>query len=336
MSRNVLLRITYLSAVLGFLLGGVFVWWGYARFVQPGPLGAETNVVIHRGSGFGGIADELFRAGVISDPLVFQLGARFLEADKSLRAGEYAFPAKISPREALLIMQSGRTVIRRLTIAEGLTTAQILEQLAATVGLDGNINIEFADMSWLKEGSLLPETYHFSFGDQRSDIIKRMAGAMSQLLTGQWQGRAYGAPLKNPGEALTLASIIEKETSMPNERARIAGVFINRLRKGMRLQSDPTVAYGLTSGKELLGRPLTRADLKNPTPFNTYVIDGLPPSPICNPGKESIAAALHPAETDELYFVADGTGGHVFARTLEEHNLNVARWRKVANGQREQ
>ncbi|OHC73724.1 MAG: aminodeoxychorismate lyase [Rhodospirillales bacterium RIFCSPLOWO2_12_FULL_58_28] len=329
------MRIAYLLIVLGLILGGGFAWQGYVRFVQPGPLAAETNVVIHRGSGFGDIAGELFRAGVISDPLAFQFGARFLGADKALRAGEYAFPARISPREALAVLQSGRTVIRRLTIAEGLTTAQVLAQLAAADGLDGKIGAEFMDTPWLKEGSLLPETYHFSFGDQRNDMLKRMAGAMAQLLTSQWQARAYGGPLKSHEEALILASIIEKETSLPNERARIAGVFINRLRKGMRLQSDPTAAYGITLGKEVLGRPLTRADLKNPTPFNTYAIDGLPPSPICNPGRESIAAALHPAETDELYFVADGAGGHVFARTLDEHNLNVARWRKITNEQRE-
>ena len=325
-----MLRIVYLLLVLGLILGGATVWWGYARFIQPGPLDAETNVVIPRGSGFEGIASELFRAGVISDPLVFRIGARFMGADKALRAGEYAFPAKISPRDALTLLQGGRTVVRRLTVAEGLTTAQVLAQLNVTDGLKGDPAGEVAGSPWLKEGALLPETYHFSYGDKRSDVVKRMAGAMAQTLSQQWTFRTYGGPLKTPEDALILASIIEKETARPDERARVAAVFVNRLGKGMRLQSDPTVVYGLTGGKGPLGRPLSRADLKKPTPFNTYVINGLPPAPICNPGKASIEAALHPAKTDELYFVADGAGGHVFARTLDEHNKNVAKWRKIS------
>ncbi len=321
-------RAVFLLGLLALVLGAAAAWWGYAKFMQPGPLRAETTVIIQRGSGFSGIADALARSGVISDPFIFRYGARLLGADKALRAGEYAFAAGASPREVVELMQSGRTVIRRLTIAEGLATAQILAQLQATEGLDGDAVDANQETPPFKEGALLPETYHFSYGDKRSGLLKRMAAAMSQELSALWSARANGLPFKTPQEAVILASIIEKETSRADERARIAGVFINRLNKGMRLQSDPTVVYGLTKGKAALGRPLSRADLKKPTPYNTYLIQGLPPSPICNPGKDSLAAALDPEKTEDLYFVADGSGGHVFARTLEEHGKNVARWRK--------
>jgi len=268
------------------------------------------------------IASKLTRAGVLSVPLVFRLGARLTGADKRLRAGEYAFAARISPRQTVALLESGKTVVRRLTVVEGLTTAEIIAQLRATDGLEGDLG------PLPMEGTLLPETYHFSFGDTRPAIVERMAEAMRAALDDAWAARNRELPLKAPESVLILASIIEKETAVPQERARVAGVFINRLRKGMKLQSDPTVVYGLTKGKGPLGRPLTRVDLRTPSPYNTYLIAGLPPTPISNPGLASITAALNPARTDDLYFVADGSGGHVFARTLSEHNRNVARWRK--------
>jgi UPF0755 protein len=315
------LRIVFSLLALAIFCGGILAW-GAAEYTRPGPLSAETTVVIERGASLEVIARELTRAGVLAVPLVFRLGARLTGADKRLRAGEYAFAARISQRQTMALLESGKTVVRRLTVAEGVTTAEIIAQLSITDGLTGDLGPLPA------EGSLLPETYHFSFGDTRRAIAGRMAEAMRAALDDAWAARDRGLPLKTPESALILASIIEKETAVTQERARVAGVFINRLRKGMKLQSDPTVVYGLTGGKGALGRPLTRADLRTPSPYNTYLIDGLPPSPISNPGLASIVAALDPARTDEFYFVADGSGGHAFARTLSEHNRNVARWRK--------
>ncbi len=324
---RVALRIVYVLLVLGVVLGGV-IGWGYAQFVRPGPLKAPAVVFVPRGTGVEGIAAELVRGGVISDALVFRLGVRLSRSDTALRAGEYAFAAGISAREVVALLESGKTVVRRVTVAEGLTSAQIVARLETTDGLTGTIE-EVPD-----EGTLLPETYHFSFGNRRKAMISRMTDAMDAMLEDLWARRDPGLPFKTPMQALILASIVEKETGRPEERARIAGVFINRLRRGMRLQSDPTVAYWLSPNGKPLGRPLTRADLKTPTPYNTYLIGGLPPAPISNPGQASIAAVLVPATTDELYFVADGSGGHAFARTLKEHNRNVGRWRKIQKQRR--
>jgi UPF0755 protein len=228
------------------------------------------------------------------------------------------------------LLQSGKTVVRRLTVVEGLTAVQVLSQIAATEGLVGPLPQSPG------EGRMLPETYHFSYGHERSAMVSRMVRAMDETLAELWAGRAPGLPFRTPDEALVLASIIEKETGRDNERARIAAVFVNRLKKGMRLQSDPTVVYALTDGGGPLARPLTRANLEIDHPYNTYVIDGFPPGPITNPGRASIAAALNPAETGELYFVADGNGGHVFAQTLQEHNRNAARWRQTRQRMRDE
>ncbi len=320
-------RIGLVVVFLGVVFGAVFVW-AYAQFVRTGPLAAPKTVIIPRGAGLDDIAAQLAGAGVLSDPLIFRIGAWLAGRDKSLRAGEYVFAARISPRQAVALLQSGKTVVRRLTVAEGLTTAQILAQLKRTEGLEGDIP------SPPGEGTLLPETYHFSYGGRRDAMVARMREAMGETFARLWESRAPGLPLKTPREALILASIVEKETALPDERGRIAAVFLSRLAKGMRLQSDPTVVYALTGGLGPLGRPLTRADLKTPSPFNTYLIDGLPPGPVSNPGRAAMAAVLNPPDTDDLYFVADGAGGHVFARTLGEHNRNVVRWRKIQQHQR--
>jgi UPF0755 protein len=313
-----------LTAVLSVLsvIGGGGVFWGYSEFRGPGPLAREAVVIIKQGSGAKAIARDLHQAGVLDGPLTFRAAARF-SAGGPLKAGEYAFPAAISPEGVLRLLQSGKTVVRRVTFAEGLTTAEILSQMALTEGLKGIFTQAPA------EGSLLPETYHFSYDDMRQALVGRMSSAMRKLLADLWAKRAPALPLNSPREVLILASIVEKETAKAAERPRIAAVFLNRLAKGMRLQSDPTVVYGLTEGVRSLGRPLTAADLKSPSPFNTYLIGGLPPSPICNPGSASLESVLRPAQTEELYFVADGTGGHVFAKTLNQHNLNVAKWRKI-------
>ena len=320
-------RLLSLVILLGVICGGIAAW-GYAQFVRPGPLAVGATVVIEHGTSVEGIAVRLAQAGVIEQPYLFRIGVRAMGLHAALKAGEYAVHARISQRDVALLLQSGRTIIRRLTIAEGLTTAQVLNRIAATGGLVGPVGPSPG------EGRLLPETYHFSCGDSRRAMTVRMAESMEDLLAKSWSGRNHDLAINTPEQALILASIVERETAVPQERARIAAVFHNRLRKGMRLQSDPTVAYGLDP-VEGLQRPLSRADLKQPTPYNTYLVNDLPPGPICNPGRAAIQAVLHPAKTDELYFVADGTGGHAFARTLKEHNRNVRRWRRFQKQRRE-
>ena len=314
--------------VLGFLAllilaAAIAIGYAQVRLDAPGPLDQARAVVVPKGTGGEGIARRLAEAGVIADPRLFRLAARIVGRKDPLKAGEYEFPARISALDAIRLMQSGRTVVRRLTVPEGLTVRQILALLAATEGLDGAVARVPA------EGTLLPETYHFSYGDQRQGVVDRMGEAMRAALAKSWAVRSVPPVIKTPEEALTLASIVEKETGVPAERPRVAAVFLNRLKSGMKLQSDPTVIYGLSRGEGALGRALTRADLDADQRFNTYTRAGLPPAPIANPGRAAIMAVLNPAASDELYFVADGSGGHVFARTLDQHNRNVARWRKI-------
>jgi len=251
------------------------------------------------------------------------LGVRLRKDAGSLRAGEFAFPAHVSPVEAAEILKAGKTVVRKVTFPEGLTSFEIVDILNRTEGLTGDVALIPGD------GALLPETYHFSYGDSREGLIERMSLKMQEALETLWVERDEDLPLKRMDDAVVLASIVEKETGLHAERPLVAAIFINRLRKGMRLQSDPTVVYALTEGKGELDRALTRQDWKIESPYNTYRINGLPPGPIANPGLASLQAVFHPAKTKDLYFVADGTGGHVFAETLKEHNRNVAQWRRI-------
>jgi len=305
--------------VLALILGAV-ASANWSVFTNPGPLAEPKVVVVPRG-GTEAIAATLRESGVITDPRIFAIAAWWTRGEGPLRAAEFLFPAGASIRSALTVLREARPVQRRLTIPEGFTARQILALLERSEGLTG-------EAPALAEGAALPETYAFTLGDTRASVLRRAIAAMDQALAEAWVARAPNLPLANPREALILASIIERETGVAGERTLVSGVFVNRLRRGMMLQSDPTVAYVPGQGMPL-DRPLTRADLDQAHPFNTYRIRGLPPGPIASPGREALRAATRPAETDFLYFVADGSGGHAFARTLDEHNRNVARWRAL-------
>lgn len=320
--KRLLIAATFLITISA-VSAGLLYSWGHQRFTGPGPLDARKVVLIERGSGLEAIARQLTREGVIRSSLLFRVGARVTGQATQLKAGEYAFPAKVSPKQALQIVVSGKTVARSLTIPEGLTSHEVVARIREAPALQGEIS-EVPD-----EGTLLPETYHYQRGDNRAELLRRMQESMDRALAELWPQRAEDLPFDTKAAAVTLASIVEKETAVPDERALVAGVFVNRLERGMRLQSDPTVRFALTDGEEDLGRALTRADWRVEHPYNTYRIAGLPPGPIANPGRAALKAALNPADTEYLYFVADGTGGHAFAKTLREHNRNVAEWRKV-------
>jgi UPF0755 protein len=297
--------------------------YGYLKFTQPGPLVADKTFQVERGGGVLGIAAELEKAGIISSANVFAGAATAIGERGRLKPGEYRFTQAMSMREVMALIVSGKFITYKVTIPEGWTTAQALDRLRENEVLTGDVTLEPA------EGQLMPDTYVFQRGETRDDIVKSMMKSSQKLMDELWPQRAADAPVKTPEEALVLASIIEKETAMADERARVASVFANRLRQGMRLQSDPTIIYGITGGKAKLDRPLTKRDIAQATPYNTYQINGLPPGPIANPGRASIAAALAPAKTNDLYFVADGSGGHVFAASLEEHRVNVRKWRQI-------
>ena len=311
------LTILGLVAVL-VVAGALWIYQG------PGPAarsGEVTNVVLRRGASLPEIASALEQAGVIRSSSLFLTAAQTTGAARRLKAGEYEFPSRASLRQVLARIRDGKIVRHQVTIAEGLTSDMVVDILMRAPELTGTVPTP-------PEGSILPETYQVERGEDRAAVLQRMMDDRDELLDALWAKRQPDLPFKTKEEAVTLASIVEKETGVASERPRVAAVFINRLRQGMHLGSDPTIIYGLTRGRPL-GRGILLSELQRQTPYNTYLIDGLPPTPIANPGRAALAAVLDPPKSNELYFVADGTGGHVFAATYEEHERNVVKWRQV-------
>lgn len=309
--------------LLLFLMIVCTVFFVYDGLNGSGPLTKNKIVIVPKGSDLRGIADKLKDEGVVGSKWLFMLSVRFGKAHRELRAGEYLFSPGVSVREVVALLHSGQQINRRLTIAEGLNVFQVMQILNQTGGLVGKVS------TLPKEGELLPDTYYFAFGSTRQSVIDQMKLQMNKQLSILWNSRASGLPIKTKREAIILASIVEKEAGFAAERARIAGVFFNRLNMGMRLESDPTVRYAVSGGKQKLGRGLKKSELRYDHPFNTYRNHGLPPGPICNPGKASIKAVLNPEKTSALFFVANGSGGHTFSKTLREHLKAVRKWRQI-------
>jgi UPF0755 protein len=320
----VFLNFIFTCIMLGLLLGLVLFAFGKAEFTKPGPLLGKQVVSIKKGSSLSSISTVLHQKGIISDSTIFKIGVRFYRNQSKLSAGEYRFEPNVSMQEVMDILAEGKAITHSVSFPEGFTIYQIAKRLEANEILKGDMP------RVLKEGSLLPDTYIFERGATRAEMVERMRTAQNKLLADLWEKRDPDLPLTSPEELVILASIVEKETGIASERPRVASVFVNRLRKKMRLQSDPTIIYGLFGGVgKPKGRPIYKSDIEKKTPYNTYHIDGLPPTPIANPGRESLKAVANPLKTEDIFFVADGTGGHVFAKTLKEHNNNVANWRKL-------
>jgi UPF0755 protein len=323
------------NIIITLVLVGVFAFAGLyfyirAQFDSAGPLDYPTVVVIPKGEGVRQIAARLEREGVISDRLIFIASSvLYFRVQNKLKAGEYAIKKHATMREVLDTLVDGKAILYSVSVPEGLTSYQIVQRLNASKHLSGRVSMI------PPEGSLLPDTYRFSRGTSRTDLIARMTREQERFVDEIWADRSSGLPFQNKKEAITLASIVEKESGRVDERDRIAAVYINRLKNGKRLESDPTIIYGLSGGKGSLGRPISKADMRQMTPYNTYRNGGLPPTPITNPGRAALEAVMRPAKTQDLFFVADGTGGHVFAETFEDHKKNVAKWRVIEKKYRE-
>ena len=327
------LRWALIIGLAGFLvvagtMAGAF-YYAKDQFEREGPAEADSVFLLERGTGLNKAAAQLEGQGLIADALIFRIALQLVDRAATLKAGEYLIPANASMVEIANILREGKSILHKLTLAEGLTSWEAMQIIAADPVLTG----EVPDVP--AEGALLPETYLFTRGTSRADIVVQMEAAHIEVVERLWEERAENLPINSIEEAVVLASIVEKETGVAAERPRVAAVFINRLRRGMRLQSDPTIIYGITNGQGPLGRPIRRSEIDRKTAYNTYQIDGLPPAPIANPGEASIAAVLNPPTTNDLYFVADGTGGHVFSKTLAEHNRNVAKWRRIERSRRQ-
>lgn len=318
---NFLMTVVVLVTVAA---AGIF-YYALDSYERPGPLATSTNFIVRNGAGLNEIAASLERNNIITDSRVFRGMSRIYLQDQVLKAGEYEIRANASMHDVLELLKSGKSILYSVSVPEGLTVKQVFQRLSDDPVLEGDLPSELPP-----EGSLMPDTYKFSRGAKRADVLQQMLAAQKALVAQIWERRDDGLPIATEAELVTLASIVEKETGRADERPRVASVFINRLEKNMRLQSDPTIIYGIFGGD---GKPADRAilqsDLEKQTPYNTYIIKGLPPTPIANPGRAALEAVANPSRTKDLYFVADGTGGHAFAETLDDHNANVRRWRKL-------
>jgi UPF0755 protein len=320
-------RISALFTLLVFVfaVGALGIVYGQGLFNGAGPLSQDKIVVIPRGSGTSEIATILEQEGVISSALMFEISNIF--STGSLKFGEYQFKQNASLKEVRDTLVEGRSIQHSITIPEGLTSEQIVNRIKENEILEGEVR------TIPREGVLLPDTYRFGRGFSRSQLLARMEAEQKKALAEIWARRSPDLPLKQAADLVILASIVEKETGRADERTRVAGLFVNRLNRGMRLESDPTIIYGIVGGKGSLGRGILATEIRAPTPYNTYVINGLPPGPIANPGRAALEATANPSKTRDIFFVADGTGGHAFAETLEQHNRNVARWRQIERGE---
>ena len=330
---QIVVFMNFLLSVVIFLVlvAAAAVYFGKKEFDGPGPSAAAQTFLVKPSTGVAEIAEQLERHGLISDARVFRLGVRAYGQDSALKAGEYEVPARASMRDIMELLKSGKSVMYSLTIPEGLTVEQAFQRIAEQEALSGDMPATMPP-----EGSLAADTQRFTRGATRQQIIDKMIVDQKELVDSIWARRSPDLPLADINEFVTLASIVEKETGRSDERSRVAAVFVNRLNQNMRLQSDPTIIYGLFGGKgKPADRPIYQSDIDKKTPYNTYLINGLPPTPIANPGRAALEAVANPSKTKDLYFVADGTGGHVFAETLEEHNENVARWRAMMKKQAE-
>lgn len=315
-----------LSLIVLVLLGAsALFYFGKLQFDSQGPLAAETTFLVKRGAGVSEVSNSLEGREIVSDARIFRYGMRAYGHENDLKAGEYAIPAGSTMRDVMNILISGKSIMYPLTIPEGLTVKQVFDRISADPILVGDM-----PKNMPPEGGLFTDTLNFTRGSTREEIINRMIASQQKLIDDTWAKRRADLPVKDKNEFVTLASIVEKETGIASERPHVASVFVNRLNKGMRIQSDPTIIYGLFGGAgKPSDRPIFKSDIEKPTPYNTYVINGLPPTPIANPGRAALEAVANPLDTEDLYFVADGTGGHVFAKTLAEHNANVRKWRAV-------
>ncbi|MBT3069936.1 endolytic transglycosylase MltG [Rhodomicrobium sp. Az07] len=328
--------VVFLNRFLTFLIV-VLIAVGAASYVvrlqfdKPGPLAYPTVFVVPRGEGVSAIARRLEQDGIINDRWTFFIAARYFKVHDKIKAGEYNIKAGASLRDVLDTLVEGKSILYSVTIPEGLTSWQVVERLKASPDLVGDIQ------ELPPEGSLLPDTYRFARGTSRDELIRRMQGEQKKFMDGLWATRSRDLALTTPEQVINLAAIVEKEASRADERPRVAAVYLNRLKKRMRLDADPTIIYGASGGKGTLGRPILRSELEDGTnPYNTYRNPGLPPTPIANPGRAAIEAVLKPSKTADLFFVADGTGAHIFAETYADHQKNVARWRAIERSQREE
>ena len=315
--------------VLSLAAAGGLALYGKSLYDRPGPLVEETNFVVREGATLNAVADELERRGIIADDRVFVYAARLVGNDRGIKTGEFAIPANASMRQVMDELVNGKPVEFRVTVPEGFTVYQALQRIAAHPELTGDMPSEE-----IREGMLAAETISFARGESRANVVERLKRIQAERIEKAWAARSASAPIDTPDNLVTLASLVEKETAIPSERRDVAAVYANRIRQNWHLNADPTVIYGVYGGKGLPpGKSITKSDLRNDNLYNTYILRGLPAGPVAIPGEAALVAAANPSDLKAMFFVADGSGGHIFADTLEEHNRNVAEWRKVERGE---